>query len=412
MAHGLHCNIFLCVFFLPIFARVNMNLRATHSSAGHSLILLGKDNTTYFWGRCGSERILSPRPLVLPEGHRNIKIISAASGVGHALVLTEHNHVFSCGKGDRGQLGVQCGGTDFDTWLHVPLPETEKITEVHCGGYFSAALTEDGSVWFWGTMHKETTRTPTKISSLPPVRLLSCAFESILALTQDGSIFGWGINSCAELGLLREETFFFFPTLSPLTEISEISEIAELAPGTTHFLACTKKGAVYTWGSTFCATNGTDKPTLVIPSGIRHVASGEEHALLLHSDGSVRGWGENEKNQVSSQNSSEVRTPEVIPELAGEKVEVIGAGFWFSWAITCRGKLFLWGSSEYGQMGTGSTENNFAPKILPDLEFQTPFFFHGWEKMFKWLFLGKKDSSAIFSCFPLEVIFNFISLFF
>ena len=85
-------------------------------------LLLGKD-----------VRELSPEELILPfheqggtpTGHSR-RIIGAAAGRMHAILLTEDNCVFAFGSGEDGQVGVDCVHTE-DTWVHVPIPKTEKF---------------------------------------------------------------------------------------------------------------------------------------------------------------------------------------------------------------------------------------------------------------------------------------------
>jgi len=353
---------------------------------------------------------LSPEELILPfheqggtpTGHSR-RIIGAAAGRMHAILLTEDNCVFAFGSGEDGQVGVDCVHTE-DTWVHVPIPKTEKISKVYCGAYHSAAITEDCSVWLWGSVipvSGEKKITPEKIESLPPVCQLACGWDFILALTLDGRVYGWGRNGHGELGLgPGSDATITSPVLIP-----GLSEIAEITSGSAQAFAVTKKGALYSWGiggvGECCFT-----PTLVFPSGIHHVATGEKQALALCSDGSVLGWG----TDILVSKIADVAKKNA--EFEGTRVVGIGCGESFSWVMTGDGKIFLWGEGSDGEMGNGTMNACLNPTLLENWEFQIPIYFNFWGPVFQWLFLGSQDQSSNFFGLPKEVLFNFAGLFF
>lgn len=405
-----------------------MNLMQSFSSIGSCVILIGKDDKPYYWGSLTGQKsssvVPTPQELPLPPAspsspsslvhppstsfsspsevpQRKLKAVSV--GLSHVLLLTQDNCVWALGVGEEGQLGVDVEDTQ-GTWQRVPLPETEKYSRVYCGASYSLALTEEGEVWFWGTLFEgEEIPIPEKIDSLPPVSQISCGRDFILALTKNGVVYGWGNNSGGELGLGKSVMLVEEPTLIP-----RLRKISQICSGNGHSLVLTKKGSLYTWGHNPKGSGLGDyraryTATRLLPSGVLAVASGPSHSLVLRSDGSVLAWGKNSKHQVSHK-WGHVASPREIKGV-GKNIVGIGCGDFFSWAITREGRIFLWGGPhrkmEFDRWNVG-------PQYLPNWEFQSPISFLIWREVAQWLFLGALDvMSGFYNC-PQEVSYNVV----
>lgn len=72
-----------------------------------------------------------------------------SAGNDHILILTVGGTIYSMGTGSRGELGhgtVECEQQPKIVEYLTPLP----VLQVACGGWHSAALTDDGDVYLWG----------------------------------------------------------------------------------------------------------------------------------------------------------------------------------------------------------------------------------------------------------------------
>ncbi|KAF7964752.1 hypothetical protein HWV62_3270 [Athelia sp. TMB] len=92
-------------------------------------------------------------------------VIKVAAGVTFSIFLTESGKVFSCGSGEKGQLGrgrtgehiVSAGKTAFDvesepvtSGVLVKGLAGKKIVQVSCGQQHTVALDSEGVVYVWG----------------------------------------------------------------------------------------------------------------------------------------------------------------------------------------------------------------------------------------------------------------------
>ena len=66
------------------------------------------------------------------------------------FLSTEDGEIYVCGWNKNGQLGLSSQEVDYPTFCQVPsLPR--KITKVSCGWNHTMALTENGTVYVWGS---------------------------------------------------------------------------------------------------------------------------------------------------------------------------------------------------------------------------------------------------------------------
>ncbi|RLN60951.1 hypothetical protein BBJ28_00002663 [Nothophytophthora sp. Chile5] len=147
-----------------------------HSAAARGLTVqyvdafYGALGTLYMWGEAHWGQLGLPKEFnaphqslpakcpVLEEGGDEA-IVKISCGGTHTAALTNQGRVYVWGRGDSGQLGV---GSE---WLKDPEDEGllgvsrphllegfhgEKVVQVACGAFHSAAVTEQGHVYIWG----------------------------------------------------------------------------------------------------------------------------------------------------------------------------------------------------------------------------------------------------------------------
>jgi len=81
------------------------------------------------------------------------------------------------------------------------------------------------------------------------------------------------------------------------------------------------------------------------------VACGQQHVLALDASGKVFSWGMGVFGQLGHENVWDEGQPKVIEALLEKKIIQVACGYNHSLALTDDGRVFTWGSSEYGQQG-------------------------------------------------------------
>jgi alpha-tubulin suppressor-like RCC1 family protein len=110
-------------------------------------------------------------------------------------------------------------------------------------------------------------------------------------------------------------------------------------------------GVIYPIGSSI--TIGTSDTTLYASWRLRaSIALGDSHSAALHSDGRIYTWGSNEYGQLGDGTLTGRDRPTPVDRLpVGASVIAIALGRGHSAAALSDGSLYTWGSNEYGQLG-------------------------------------------------------------
>jgi len=234
---------------------------ALAASAGVTAIIGQNDNTLYTFGinargQCGvgqrnSNNVWDPTPVMgLGESGNEAKgsrITSVSLGLQHGLALDANGHIYSWGKGERGQLGILLPGTFEDGALpsveyaairvrEFVFPSSEasvtgtvidshrkqggrlspddaRVVYISAGMNHSAAVTASNHAWVWGkntrAPNPEDNRQdrgkvavdsnlPKLIHGLPPqlrIENIACGSHHTSILMEDGSVYCIGVTT-------------------------------------------------------------------------------------------------------------------------------------------------------------------------------------------------------------------------
>lgn len=328
-------------------------------------------------------------------GRTHSFIVDYYGGNGRSLVL-HWASALAAGWGDSsaGQVGSDGNFSVNRTPLAVTsdgVTAGETLVKLAAGTSHSLALAASGRIFAWGDNTSGRLGNSSTTPSRVPVRVtatgllngktvvnIAAGGSHSLALTSDGQVAAWGSNSSGQLGSGGSSSGSAAPVATSRSGVLADKLVTDIAAGQSHSVALLSDGTMVAWGANSSGQLGTGNTTLsALPAavlsngalaGIRFVAiaAGANHTLALSSDGRVFSWGSNQFGQLGrgSGNSS---TPETISGggmLGGQPVIAIAAGASHSLALAANGRVFAWGLGSSGQLGIGNTFPYLPPTAV------------------------------------------------
>lgn len=104
------------------------------------------------------------------------------------------------------------------------------------------------------------------------------------------------------------------------------------------------------------------------------IACGSFHNLALSRSGRVFSWGTNDYGQLGNGNTTYQVEPRPVHGMENIKVADISAGGWHSLALSTEGEVYTWGRGEYGRLGLADRSGSIklrAKKVQGQIEGHT-----------------------------------------
>jgi alpha-tubulin suppressor-like RCC1 family protein len=292
-----------------------------------------------------------------------LRFVQVSGGYDHALAVSEDGRVFAWGANSSGQLGdgslvarthpVEVGG----------LPSDDPVTKVAAGTSYSLALTEAGVIYAWGS----------NASGKLGIRSYSPDYSvTPRAVSQWRSGVANGGTKDTELG----------------GTLTAMPPIVDIVVGSSSSYAVGADGYAYAWGSSGDGELGAGISawTNISTDQRRHtprrmstslgqpitdvvsIASGWSHALVVRSNGSVWGTGDEGQGQLSGDldngNTEPVAWLTRITALDSASIVKVAAGRDTSYAVTASGGLYSFGDFSFGVL-CRSTATWATPTAVP-----------------------------------------------
>ncbi len=270
---------------------------------------------------------------------------------------------------------------------------TNPSQRIISGGARILYIAPDGIVWVWGEnpaydldpSEPQYFLLPYPLTGIQNIGCVSAGQDTSYMLTNDGYVLAWGSNRNGGLGIGRKEEY-----KEPI-RVPGISGIVDIAAGANHVIALRKDGTVWMWGGNSygeqgIGTAGDDLHSFAPHrvTGLERVVSveaGDSQSFAVCDDGSVFGWGLNDRMQLGFGESypteenhladllnskSEVDAGKLLQDLAQfweithpiklptlHEIRAIRSGSSHSLAIRKDGKIVAWGNNSTGQLGLG-----------------------------------------------------------
>jgi regulator of chromosome condensation len=390
-----------------------VDISVSHPQEKGTLFTFGQNET----GQLGIENAAKRKFPACVEKMRDMKVTQVAAGAMHTIALTEDNKVYSFGCNDDLSLGRE---TEEEEDLPVPglVPFKEKIVQITAGSSHSAALTDIGTVYFWGSFRNSggdiglqpgrgKVMAPTMLSFgdtkelQPKIIKIASGSHHLLALTSDGDVFALGDGECGQLGryvtdrALRSRATV--PRADAFLEPEKVNSphlrynVCDIWAGGHSTYCKTSDGDIWAFGLNASSQLGwaskkprnqneaiefdnlkncefvpkksssfnthTAKPWMAI-------AIGDNHALALSEEGKVFVLGDGRDGRLGlGPDKTEKSEPVLVPALQEEKCIHIACGGSTSYAVTASGKLYAWGFGESWQLGNGEEDDADIPTL-------------------------------------------------
>ena len=239
----------------------------------HTLIITN-DSNLWSFGRNDYSQLcrgdMKDRSKPQKTSFSSISKISA--GWNHSLFQNSKGEIFACGNNIKGQCGLgHFNSPQITPSLILNLPS--NIVKFICGNNQNLFLDSEGNVYSVGCNgngqlglgYNTNQNVLNKIPSIPPIKIISCAFSSCYLVDFEGNLWSFGYNDEGQLGHGNKINKYTPELINTLKDIQQISY------GTCgeHFLAKNSQNQIFATGRNKCGQLGTgDTESVSIPKEI------------------------------------------------------------------------------------------------------------------------------------------------
>ncbi len=294
-------------------------------------------------------------------------LISVYPQIADQLITPE---LWVWGRGIEGQLGD-------DTATNKSTPVTtfaggSNWKQVSGGTYHTAAIKTDGTLWTWGYNANgelginDTTSRSTPVTTFAGGtnwKQVSGGGYHTAAIKTDGTLWTWGYNLYGQLGTNDGTN-----RLTPVTTFAGGTNWKQVSSGVIHSAAIKTDGTLWTWGYNLYGHLGindtTDRSTPVTTfaggTNWKQLSAGGYHTAAIKTDGTLWTWGRNAYGELGDNTGTNRSTP-VTTFAGGTNWKQLSAGGAHTAAIKTDGTLWTWGYNLYGHLGINDTTNRSTP---------------------------------------------------
>jgi alpha-tubulin suppressor-like RCC1 family protein len=308
-------------------------------------------------------------PVQTVSGGTNWKVITC--GYYHTTTIKTDGTLWLWGANGNGQLGTGSGV------VHRSSPVQEvtasKWKTVGCGGFFTAAIKTDGTLWLWGAngngqlgtgsgvVHRSS---PVQEVTASKWKTVTCGYDSTAAIKTDGTLWTWGNNNNAQLGL-NDTTQRSSPT-----QITGGGSWKQVGSAYQAYAAIKTDGTLWTWGWNNNGVLG-DGTTTNRSSPVQTISTGNNwdfistnpsgtHFSAIKTDGTLWTWGRNTNGGLGVNDIIHRSSPVQITG-GGTNWKLVLCGNYHSAAIKTDGTLWTWGRNTYGNLGDNTRTHRSSP---------------------------------------------------
>jgi alpha-tubulin suppressor-like RCC1 family protein len=259
---------------------------------------------------------------------------------------------------------------------------------IKCGNANCAAIKTDGSLWTWGWGNSGRLGHSSSASRSSPGTVtgagntwvnVAAGYGHVLALRQYDipavvtaytAHWAWGSNAYYTFGENRTSQITSSKA-SPIAIPYNLPWIS-LSAGRIHAAGIDESGTLWSWGYNNQGQlgNGTTDFNALITSPVgggtwQQVSCGRDWTMGLKTDGAAWTWGYNISGALGNGTAGATSgKSSPVSVLGGHTFSYINCGYRHGGGITTGGRLYLWGSNDYGELGFNPTSPSTAYSIL------------------------------------------------
>ena len=348
-----------------IFLDVSGNVYGTGYNYDYGQLGTGDDNDYY-----------GPTPIN-PNNIFTRPITAIACGQHHTLFLDVSGNLYSAGRNNRGQLGLNAVYNDY--YVEPTLISSEYFSSpviyISCGAYHSFFICSDGTVYACGQNENgelginNTTNqySPTPITFFPTngktIDYIQAGENHTIFVCNDKSVYGCGQNYNGQIGdgsIINIIT----PTLFTISN-NTISSIA--LGGDNHTLYLCTDGSLYSFGNNQYGELGLGNTNTVsevtqntyFANNSKTVTKIAAHrnngsSIFLCSDGTVYSCGQGNNGQLGLDNNYNYDSPTQITAFSNIIISDIICGEYHTIFLDSSKNVYTCGYYANGQLGLGN----------------------------------------------------------
>lgn len=306
-----------------------------------------------------------------------LQAISVSTGLDYACAITASGGAMCWGSGKTyGDFGD--GTLTADKRATPVAGLLEGVTDLSAKGSFYACAVHHGAAKCWGSNLFGQLGDGTKTSSAAPVQVFGLesgvtavsAGDDYACAVQNGGVKCWGAAGMdPKLGDGAEEN-----SIVPVQVHKLTSGIVDVAVGSFHACALTAQGEVGCWGrgggilgdGSKAATNYPAKP-VGLPDRVVAISAAGNTTCVVTEGGAAYCWGSSNYGQLGTGTTNNSAVPVPVFGLTSG-VASISVAHSHACAVMAadsrisrNAKVRCWGENQFGQFGNGSTAGSFIP---------------------------------------------------
>jgi alpha-tubulin suppressor-like RCC1 family protein len=294
---------------------------------------------------------------------------SIDAGGPNILAVKQNGTMWTWGRNNNANLGL---GDTENRSSPTQIGALTTWSKVSAGATHCAAIKTDGTLWTWGgnayngqlglgdTIRRSN---PTQVGILTDWLQVSAGGYGSAAIKTDGTLWAWGNNFYGSLG--QGDTT---PRSSPV-QIGARTAWLQVSAGLQMCAAIDTSNYLWTWGFASSTKLGLGDNDQVHKSSPTQVGSEtwstvstpvlKHSTMAIRTNGTLWGWGANSYGELGLNDTSTRSSPVQVGALTTWSKVYVGSNN--SHGITTTGELWSWGRNGYGRLGLGEVGNS-APQ--------------------------------------------------